>query len=143
MYLNSKIIRSVTCGEQKSIHILDLFCGRGGGLSYLNDNYEIKSGVGIDVSPKAINYANKRFRKQGLKFIRSEVEDIEHIQELRNHREGFNVITCLEGIRYIEDKDEFLRTLCRFMSAQREKGCGPEPTLIIADHFHVSDIEKF
>lgn len=33
-------------------NLLDLGCGRGGGLNFISKNYKINRGVGIDISPQ-------------------------------------------------------------------------------------------
>lgn len=86
------------------MNILDLCCGRGGGLNYLNQNYKINKGVGIDISKREISFANNTFKGSGLSFINEDAEQIEEIKELKECETGFNVITCLEGIRYVENK---------------------------------------
>lgn len=129
--------------DPKDMNILDLCCGRGGGLNYLAQNYKINKGVGVDISKREINFANNAFSSSGLTFVNEDAELIEDIKELKEFNTGFNVITCLEGIRYVENKTQFLRSLSNFMRIQKEKPCPSDPVVVIADHFSVSEIEKF
>jgi methylase of polypeptide subunit release factors len=42
--------------------VLDAGCGSGYGTHFLAKNAKIKAIVGIDISPRAISFANKHFR---------------------------------------------------------------------------------
>ena len=46
----------------KNLKVLDLACGRGGGLAYLAKNYGISKAVGVDFCPRSISFANDTFR---------------------------------------------------------------------------------
>ena len=37
--------------------VLDLGCGRGGGLGFLCDHFELEEAVGIDICARSIQYA--------------------------------------------------------------------------------------
>ena len=39
------------------VTVLDLACGRGGGLAFLADHFELKDAVGIDICSRQITFA--------------------------------------------------------------------------------------
>ena len=39
------------------VTVLDLACGRGGGLAFLADHFELKSAAGIDICSRQITFA--------------------------------------------------------------------------------------
>ena len=83
--------------------ILDLCCGRGGGLNYLKQNYKIGQAVGLDISPQQILFAQRKFTKsEGLDF---NVGDVEHL--VSDH--PFDLILLIESLIYLSDLDSILR----------------------------------
>jgi ubiquinone/menaquinone biosynthesis C-methylase UbiE len=59
--------------------VLDLACGRGGGLAFLAEHFEILQGVGIDLCKRQISFAADTFKEvKGceLKFYQGDVETI-------------------------------------------------------------------
>lgn len=46
--------------------VLDLACGRGGGLGFLADHFDLQIGVGIDNCTRQISFAMDTFKKPSL-----------------------------------------------------------------------------
>lgn len=42
----------------KGVSVLDLACGRGGGLNFLVEHLEAERAIGVDLCPRQISYAN-------------------------------------------------------------------------------------
>lgn len=49
--------------------LLDVGCGRGGGLAAMKRHYGLRRAVGIDANPQQIAFCVDRYRGQGLEFI--------------------------------------------------------------------------
>jgi cyclopropane fatty-acyl-phospholipid synthase-like methyltransferase len=47
--------------EIKGKDILEVGCGRGGSLSYINRAFAPNSAIGIDLNKKAIKFCNKKY----------------------------------------------------------------------------------
>lgn len=92
----------------KGIKVLDIGCGTGDLLKKLNPSY----GVGIDLSEKAIDYANKNNTNKNISFIEGDFlsSDIpEKIGDLK-----FDVIILLNVITQTDDVISFLKNLHKF-----------------------------
>ncbi len=51
--------------EIKDKHIVDIGCGRGGGLAFIDHKFSPSSAVGIDLEPIAVRFANGKYRQKG------------------------------------------------------------------------------
>jgi cyclopropane fatty-acyl-phospholipid synthase-like methyltransferase len=43
--------------------VLDLACGRGGGLAFLAEHFDIQEGIGIDLCQRQISFAADTFKE--------------------------------------------------------------------------------
>lgn len=71
--------------------VLDFGCGRGGGLAYLANRYQVTKAIGIDTCQYFINYANEEFlpnndkinpqknKDEQLEFALGDAEQLENI----------------------------------------------------------------
>ena len=70
--------------EGKSV--LDLGCGRGGGLAYLASKHGVKEAIGIDTCQYFVNYAREEHKSatcaDKLQFVAGDVENLDSISEL-------------------------------------------------------------
>ena len=56
--------------NSKITNVLDVGCGNGNALNYLiNKNKNLKNGIGIEPSNKAVQLLNKKYKRKKLKFI--------------------------------------------------------------------------
>ncbi len=60
----------------KGKDILEVGCGRGGGLSYVNRYFKPKSVIGIDLNSKAIEFCNKFYPKENANFFQANAQDL-------------------------------------------------------------------
>ena len=74
--------------------VLDIACGTGYGTKILSSS--CKSIIGVDISPKAIQYANLKYRTKKSKFILSDFWNNEIIAD---------VVVSFETIEHIECQD--------------------------------------
>ena len=77
-------------------NILDYACGSGNFLGSF-ENFDIFS-IGVDISAKQINYANRKYGNSA-KFIELDKFDF------NSYKNKFNTITCLGLIEFIDKKE--------------------------------------
>jgi ubiquinone/menaquinone biosynthesis C-methylase UbiE len=63
--------------EIKGKSILEVGCGRGGGLSHIAKNYFPSEAVGIDLDPTAAEFNNKNYKISGLSFKQGDAQKLE------------------------------------------------------------------
>lgn len=75
--------------------VLDIACGTGYGTHLISE--VAKSIVGVDISSKAIDYAEKNFKKENIEFVESNCAKINFKDE------QFDVIISLETIEHLNE----------------------------------------
>lgn len=65
----------------KNLKVLDLACGRGGGLGFLVDHFNLTDGVGVDSCSRQISYAIDTYKNpekytKYLSFYKGDIENI-------------------------------------------------------------------
>ncbi len=58
--------------DLKNKSIVEVGCGRGGGLSYIAKTFMPAGAVGIDLEKRAVNFANKYHNVEGLSFLQGD-----------------------------------------------------------------------
>ncbi len=94
-------IASKFCTGKK---VLDIACGEGYGTAYMLDNGAANV-LGVDNSQEAISRAEKKFSRDGVKFICSDAMDVAHWNPTG---EKFDVIVCFETIEHLESPQTLL-----------------------------------
>jgi SAM-dependent methyltransferase len=89
--------------------ILEIGCGRGGGLAFLNKLLKPSSAVGIDKDPTAVEFCNKFWGKPGLSFIQGDA------QAINLPDKSFDVIINVESSHRYEDLSLFLGEVHRLL----------------------------
>jgi ubiquinone/menaquinone biosynthesis C-methylase UbiE len=89
--------------------ILEIGCGRGGGLAFLTKLLKPSSAVGIDLDPTAVEFCNKFWGTPGLKFIQGNAQSI----SLPDN--SFDVIINVESSHRYEDISLFLKEVRRLL----------------------------
>ena len=56
--------------------IIEIGCGRGGGLSYINRNYAPKTAVGVDLNAHAIRFCDSYYEQPSMSFRNGDALDI-------------------------------------------------------------------
>lgn len=56
--------------------ILEIGCGRGGGLHHLHERFNPRASLGLDLSLRSIAFCNKRFPHAGLNYIQGSADDL-------------------------------------------------------------------
>ena len=56
--------------------IVEIGCGRGGGLAYITRNFSPASAKGVDLDKQAISFCNSNYSLDGLSFLQSDAENL-------------------------------------------------------------------
>lgn len=94
----SKLDLSLNLGD-----ILDIGCGRGGGLSVFRDYYNTNSLTGVDINPNQINFAKNKF--DNIKFVCGSAMDLPFDEN------SFDIVTNVESANYYVYYDDFLESV--------------------------------
>ena len=79
--------------DLSDLSILDLCCGRGGGIEYLKKNYSPKKAIGVDFCAQQLGPNTDHI-----------CYDVTDIQSIPQAQEKFEILTLIEGIHYISDQ---------------------------------------
>lgn len=90
-------------------NILEVGCGRGGGLSYINRYLSPKSVTGIDLNKKAINFCNKKYSDEQIKFLQA------NAQKLIFQDNTFDVIINIESAHRYSQIELFVDEVYRVL----------------------------
>jgi ubiquinone/menaquinone biosynthesis C-methylase UbiE len=89
--------------------ILEIGCGRGGGLAFIHRLFKPSSSVGIDRDHSAIQFCQKHYRQPGLNFMQGDAQSI----SLPDH--SFDLIINVESCHLYERMDLFLNEVERLL----------------------------
>ncbi len=90
-------------------NLLEVGCGRGGGLSYINRYLKPKSATGIDLSAKAIKFCQKNYARENINFLQGNAESLTFDDN------SFDVIINIESSHRYADMDSFLQEVDRVL----------------------------
>lgn len=96
-------------GQRNSV-VLDMGCGTGAGSNILAGTFE--KVYGIDVSPEAIEYCKKYWKRKNLSFFIGSGTDIPFVKNT------FDIVATFEVFEHIEDWGKFLLELKRVTKPQ-------------------------
>jgi len=88
-------------------NILDIGCGRGGGLSVYRDYYITNSLTGLDLNPNQITFAQSMHKN--ISFVQGSA------MELPFNSHSFDIITNVESANYYVYYDDFLENVNRVL----------------------------
>jgi len=114
--------------EIKGKDILEVGCGRGGGLSYINRTFAPNSAIGIDLNKKAIKFCNKKYSSEKIKFFQADA------QKLNFEDNAFDVVINIESSHRYSRVDLFLSEVYRILK--------PGGVLLFADFGNQYDLRK-
>ena len=63
--------------EIQNKDIVEIGCGRGGGLSYIAKNFSVASAVGVDLNKQAVAFCNKYHKVNGLSFRHGDAQNLD------------------------------------------------------------------
>ncbi len=89
--------------------ILEVGCGRGGGLSFINRHFTPNSATGLDLNSKAIDFCNKYYTNENIKFLQGNAEKLEF------QNDSFDVVINVESSHRYSQMDEFVNEIYRVL----------------------------
>jgi ubiquinone/menaquinone biosynthesis C-methylase UbiE len=99
----------VSAHDLENKDILEIGCGRGGGLFFLTKLLKPSSAVGIDLDPTAVEFCNKHWGRPGLSFMQG------NAQAVNLPDNSFDVIINVESSHRYEDLNQFLGEVRRLL----------------------------
>ncbi|MBN1598713.1 MAG: class I SAM-dependent methyltransferase [Bacteroidales bacterium] len=107
--------------------ILEVGCGRGGGLSYIKRYLSPNSATGLDLNKKAIEFCNMHYTEERLDFVQGNAQRL-------NFQDGFfDVVINVESSHRYDKMDEFLSEVYRVLK--------PGGYFLFTDFRHKNEIE--
>ena len=91
-------------GNIKGLKVLDLGCGVGEFAKYFSDN-GAKSVMGIDISEKVLEYANKNNNADNIEYRKMDIVNLDKLAE------KFDVVFSDMVVNYIEDYNKLLKDI--------------------------------
>jgi len=96
--------------DLKDKDILEVGCGRGGGLSYINRYFGPKTVTGIDLNQKAVKFCSSYYKNEGNnRFFQADA------QKLPFENESFDVVLNVESSHRYPDPVKFLNEVKRVL----------------------------
>jgi len=89
--------------------VLEIGCGRGGGVSYINRYLSPESVTGVDLNKKAINFCNKEYSGERVKFLQADAQKL-HFQD-----NTFDVIISVESAHRYSQIELFVNEVFRVL----------------------------
>ena len=89
--------------------LVEIGCGRGGGLVYLVKKWAPESAIGIDIGKAAIKFCNRHFKKEGLAFLHG------NAQNLPLEDNSFDLVINVESSHRYENFGKFLSEVHRVL----------------------------
>ncbi|MFC2152440.1 class I SAM-dependent methyltransferase [Bacteroidota bacterium] len=100
--------------EIKNKDIIEIGCGRGGGLFYITKNFTPASAKGVDLDRRAVSFCNHHYTQNGLSFLHGDA------QNLRLENTTYDVVLNVESSHRYPDMTAFLKEVHRIL---RPNGC--------------------
>lgn len=117
-----------TAVDIKGKTILEVGCGRGGGLSYINRYLSPQSVTGVDLNKKAINFCCANYSTERIRFLQS------NAQKLNFLKDSFEVVINIESAHRYTQVEIFINEVFRVLK--------PGGFLLFADFGNKIEIEK-
>ncbi len=115
----------------KNKAIVEIGCGRGGGLSYITKSFLPDSAIGIDLDKKAVEFCNRNYTSKGLSFFQGDAQDL----NLEN--DTCDVVFNVESSHRYPDMKAFLGEVSRILK--------PEGHFLFTDFrydYEIEDLKK-
>ncbi|MFO7922729.1 MAG: class I SAM-dependent methyltransferase [Bacteroidales bacterium] len=90
-------------------NILEVGCGRGGGLSYINRYLAPDSLTGVDLNAKAIQFCKKQYKEKNINFVQGDA------QRLPLETNSFDVVLNVESSHRYPQKELFFNEVYRVL----------------------------
>ncbi len=93
----------------KNKDIVEIGCGRGGGLSYVTKTFSPARALGIDLEKRAVLFAGNYHKEEGLTFMQGDA------QKLPLENNSFDALLNVESSHRYQDFDRFLSEVYRVL----------------------------
>ncbi len=93
----------------KDKDIVEIGCGRGGGLSYINKTFSPVSAKGIDLDKHAVSFCKNYYKQDGLSFLHGDA------QNLSLENSTYDVVINVESSHRYSDMSSFLGEVSRIL----------------------------
>lgn len=93
----------------KDKDIVEIGCGRGGGLSYITENFSPASAKGIDLDKRAATFCNQYYKNEKLSFLQGDAQNL----SLENN--SYDVVINVESSHRYPDMKAFLGEVSRIL----------------------------
>ena len=117
--------------DLKSKEIVEIGCGRGGGLAYITKTFSPSGALGIDLDSRAANFGNKHYHLEGLKFMQGDA------QNLPLDDNSYDVVINVESSHRYPDFKSFLSEVSRILK--------PDGYFLFTDfryHYEMDDFKE-
>ena len=114
--------------DLRGIDIMEIGCGRGGGLDYIARTFKPATALGIDLEQRATDFGNKHFKVEGLSFKQGDA------QNLPFDDNTFDVVLNVESSHRYPDMHKFLANVVRILK--------PNGYFLFTDFRETLDIPK-
>ena len=95
--------------ELKNKDLVEIGCGRGGGLSYIARTFSPASAIGVDLSKQAISFCNLYYSLNNVSFLQGDA------QKLRVRNNSCDVVINIESSHRYPDMKAFLGEVYRIL----------------------------
>lgn len=95
--------------DLKGKNILEIGCGRGGGLDYITRTFKPATAMGIDLEQRATDFGKKHFKVEGLSFQQGDA------LKLPFDDNAFDVVLNVESSHRYPDMNKFLTNVERVL----------------------------
>jgi SAM-dependent methyltransferase len=99
----------ISTTEIKNKDIVEIGCGRGGGLFYITRNFLPSSAIGIDLDQEAVRFCNRHYALDGLSFLAGNAQNL----SLKN--DCCDVVINIESSHRYTDMAAFLGEVSRIL----------------------------
>jgi fatty-acid O-methyltransferase len=90
-------------------NIVEIGCGRGGGIAYISKMFSPTSAIGVDLNVKAVKFGNSHYQLNNLKFEQGDA------QKLRFENESKDIVFNVESSHRYPKMEAFLDEVYRIL----------------------------
>lgn len=109
--------------------IVEIGCGRGGGLAYVVSQFKPKKAIGVDLNERAIAFCKKNYKLPGLTFQQGDA------QCLKFDSNSFDYVINVESSHRYPDEASFFKEVKRILR--------PDGLFLFTDFRFESDMKAF
>lgn len=96
--------------EIKNKDIVEIGCGRGGGLNYITENFSPASAKGVDLDSRAATFCNNHYSSDKLSFLQGDAQNLINLND-----NAFDVVFNVESSHRYPDMPAFLGEVSRIL----------------------------